>query len=310
MQILINEANVQAVSISSIARSLAGIADEPPPPFTEHAVPPSSTKEPIKKPVSAMDLSPIAKLEVTKVGLAPEGQARTDTPNTEDMISLAETDLPSTSTADHQAELEVNIGLRSPLKIDDSTLWLPTSTSTPSVTQKQVDATPTIPTFTKMLSETAIWHGQLSRYSYDDKYLRIRDRLANAAYYVDWDEVEVTITEAHEHGLRSWANCYRIGSLRGPSGWTPLHQAAFLSAPESTVRKLINLGASRVSQTVRTSPSELPFSNMNPLEIARFLGFKHLFDVLSPVVHHSVPSATLHNLQQNFHYFIRGDLAG
>jgi hypothetical protein len=154
-----------------------------------------------------------------------------------------------------------------------------------------------------------IWHGQLSRYLYDDEYLRLRDRLADAAYYGDWDEVEATVDDAHEHGLRSWPNCYRLGSFRGPTGWTPLHQAAFLSAPESAVRMLVDQGASRTLQTVWTSSSELPFRNMTALEMARFLGFKHLFDVLSPVIHHSVPCATLHKLQQNFHYLIRGDLA-
>jgi hypothetical protein len=310
VQTLIDGTNVQAVSISSITQSSAGFVDEPPPPFSEHAEPPSSTEEPIEKAGLTMDPSLTAKPDLAKTGLTPEGQAQTDTPNTEDMISLAETDLPSTSTAYHPAELGTNVGLWSPLKKDDSTLWLPTSTSTLLETQKQIDATPAIPVFSKILSETVIWHGQLSRYLYDDEYLRLRDRLADAAFYGDWDEVEATIDDAHEHGLRSWPNCYRIGSLRGPTGWTPLHQAAFLSAPESAVRMLVDQGASRTLQTVWTSSSELPSRNMTALEMARFLGFKHLFDVLSPVIHHSVPCSTLHKLQQNFHYLIRGDLAG
>lgn len=242
--------------------------------------------------------------------LTSEDQGQMDTPDTEDIISLAETDFPSTSIADHPAELGTNVGLSSPLKKDNSTLWLPISRSTPSETKKQIDATSAIPPFTKILSKTVIWHGQLSRSLYDDDYLRLRDRLADAAYYGDWDEVEATIDDAREHGLRSWPNCYRIGSSRSPSGWTPLHQAAFLSAPKSAVRMLVDQGASRTLQTVWTSSSELPFRNMTALEMARFLGFKHLFDVLSPIIHHSIPCATLHKLQQNFHNLIRGDLAG
>ncbi|KAF7508634.1 hypothetical protein GJ744_009026 [Endocarpon pusillum] len=294
VQTLIDGANVQAVSISSITQSSTGVVDEPPPPFTEHAEPPSPTDE----------------LDLAKMKLTSEGQAQMDIPGTEDIISLAETDLPSTSIADHPAELGTNVGFWSPLKEDDSTLWLPISTSNPLETQKQIDATPAIPPLTKLLSETVIWHGQLSRYMYDDEYLRLRDRLADAAYYGDWDEVEATIDDAHEHGLRSWPNCYRIGKLRGPSGWTPLHQAAFLGAPKSAVRMLVDQGASRTLQTVRTSSSELPFRNMTALEMAQFLGFKYLFDVLSPIIHYSIPCATLHKLQQNFHYLIRGDLAG
>ena len=299
MQTLIDGANVQAVPISSITHSSAGIVDEPSPPFTEHAEPPSSTEEPIEKAGLTVDPLLKAKPDLAKMRLTPEGQAQMDTPNTEDIISLAETDLPSTSIPDHPAELGTNVGLWSPLNKDDSTLWLPTSTLTPLETQKQIDATSAIPAFTKILYQTVIWHGQLSRHLYDDEYLRLRDRLADAAYYGDWDEVEATIDDAHEHGLRSWPNCYRIGSLKGPSGWTPLHQTAFLSASESAVRMLVDQGASRTLQTVWTSS-----------EMARFLGFKHLFDVLSPVIHHSVPCATLHKLQQNFHYLIRGDLAG
>ncbi|ERF77028.1 hypothetical protein EPUS_07934 [Endocarpon pusillum Z07020] len=125
VQTLIDGANVQAVSISSITQSSTGVVDEPPPPFTEHAEPPSLTDE----------------LDLAKMKLTSEGQAQTDIPDTEDIISLAETDLPSTSIADDPAELGTNVGLWSPLKEDDSTLWLPISTSNSLETQKQIDAT-------------------------------------------------------------------------------------------------------------------------------------------------------------------------
>jgi hypothetical protein len=148
VQTLIDGANVQAVSISSITQSSAGIVDKPPPPFTEHAEAPFSTEESIEKAGLTADPSLTAKPDLAKTGLTPEGQAQMDTANTEDMISLAETDLPSTSTADHPAELGTNERLWSLPKKDDSTLWLPTSTSTPLETQKQIDATTAIPVLT------------------------------------------------------------------------------------------------------------------------------------------------------------------
>lgn len=312
MQKLIDGANVQAVSISSITQNSVGVVDDPPPPFTKHAQLPSSTDESIEKTGLSVDPSLTAKPDLAKTGLAPDSQVRAQVNalNIEDMIPLAEADLPSTTTADHRAGLGTDVRLWSPPEKDDSTLWFPNSTSTPSEIQEQVDATSAMSALTKILSGTAIWHGQLSRYLYDDEYLRLRDRLADAAYYGDWDDVEATIENAHERGLRSWPNCYRIGSPQGPTGWTPLHQAAFLSAPEYTVRKMVDRGASRILQTVWTSSAELPFRNMSALEIARSLGSKHLFDVLSPVIRHSIPCATLHKLQQNFHHLIRGDLAG
>ena len=311
MQTLIDETNVKAVSISSITQSSTGVIDDLPSSFTEDAEPPSSTKRSIEKGRLSVDSSLTTKADLAKTGLTPEGQskARIDTPYPEDMISLAGTDMLSTTIADHRTGPGSDVGLRPSQENDDSTLWLPTSIPTGSKTKKQRDFATAISVFTKVLSGTVIWHGQLSQYFYDSEYLNLRDRLANAAYYGDWNELEATINDAHERGLRSWSNCYRIGSSHGPSGWTPLHQAAFLSAPESVVRMLVNLGASRTLQTVWTS-SELPFRNMTALEIARFLGFRHLYDVLSPVVHHTVPYAILHKLQQRFHSLIRGDLTG
>lgn len=312
MQKLIDGANVQAVSISSVTQQSASVIDDPPPPFTEHANPPSSTKEPIKKAGLSVDPSPTAKHDLAPTQLTPEGQLRAqmDSPNYEDMISLAETDMPSTTLAENRAVLGAHAGLHPSPENDDSTLWRPISTPNSSESRRQVDATTAIPAFTSILSETAIWHGQLSQYLYDREYQNLRDRLADAAYFGNWNDVEAIIDDAHERGLRSWPNCYRIGRTPGPSGWTPLHQAAFLGAPESVVRMLVDLGASRTLQTVWTSSSELPFRNMTALEIARFLGFKYLFDALSPVARHVVPCTVLHKVQQNFHHLIRGDSTG
>lgn len=286
---LTDTASVQAVAISSITQSSVDIGNEPPPPFTENADSSSSAEGPIERAGLTVYPPLIARPDSASMGLTAEGQVKDemDIPNTEDMISLAENDLPSITTAAHRGELGTNAELWSPLTKDDSTLWLPISTSAPLETSPQVDITPATSTFTKLLSRTVIWHGQLSRYLYDDEYLRRRDALADAAYAGNWEDVKATIDDAHERGLRSWPNCYRIGSSMGPTGWTPLHQAAFLCAPESAVKMLVERGASRTLRTVWTSPSELPFRNMTALEIARSLGFKHLFDILSPVIHYS-----------------------
>jgi hypothetical protein len=53
---------------------------------------------------------------------------------------------------------------------------------------------------------------------------------------------------------------------------------------------------------------EFPFSDMTAVEMARFLGFSDLVDILSPIIRHSIPSQTLNVLETNFHGIIRKDL--
>lgn len=308
---MIDEANVQATSISSITQNPVDVTDEPPPPFTEHAESSDVTNElldkfgPSTKSVLA-DTPGIVKMVTT---LESQDKVQIDALHAEDLISLAETEPRSTATMGEQPALETSAGLWSPPVKENSILWLASSPKASSGTSKKKCTTPIIPKFPKVLSTALIWHGQLSRKLFDDEYLRLRDRLADAAYGGDWDGVLTTIDTASKHELKSWANCYRIGSAIGPSGWTPLHQAAYLSAQEPEVRELVNLGASRTLRTVWTSPGDLPFRNMTALEIARFLGFKHLFKILSPIIHHPVPGAVLFKLQENFHCLIRDDLA-
>lgn len=47
---------------------------------------------------------------------------------------------------------------------------------------------------------------------------------------------------------------------------------------------------------------------MTPLELAQDLGYQSLFDILSPVIHQTIPAETLHGLQRRFHDLIISDL--
>ncbi|KIW42611.1 uncharacterized protein PV06_06143 [Exophiala oligosperma] len=158
--------------------------------------------------------------------------------------------------------------------------------------------------------ETPIWFGKLTRHLYDDVYLKRRDKLADAAHHGDRDVVQAYVREARGAGFNSWPNYHRLGGSRGPSGWTPLHQASFLGVPESVVSMLIDHGASRILQTPWTSQGELPYLNMTSLEMPQFLGSRHLYRALSPAILHHIPPATLDRLQQHFRALIKDDLAG
>jgi len=50
-----------------------------------------------------------------------------------------------------------------------------------------------------------------------------------------------------------------------------------------------------------TKASQLPYKQMTPVEMAHFLGYTHLYNILAPVIFHHVPAGTLALLQQNLH---------
>lgn len=47
---------------------------------------------------------------------------------------------------------------------------------------------------------------------------------------------------------------------------------------------------------------------MTPLELAQLLGYKHMFDILRPVICHSIPYDVLVSVQEHFHFLIRSQL--
>lgn len=62
--------------------------------------------------------------------------------------------------------------------------------------------------------------------------------------------------------------------------------------------------------TLRTQWTDDPFSyyDMTPLDLAQELGYRALYNVLSPIIRQSVPTNTLRALQQKFHQLIKTDL--
>ena len=59
-----------------------------------------------------------------------------------------------------------------------------------------------------------------------------------------------------------------------------------------------------------TNPEELPYRQMTALEIAKFNGFEHLYEVLTPKIHHVVPAATLGNLPERLHSLVIDNMQG
>ena len=64
-----------------------------------------------------------------------------------------------------------------------------------------------LPQTTKRLQ---IWFGDLSRSSFDTNYLSLRDKLADAAYWGDFDKVFEVLEEAKRACGQSWANVPRL----------------------------------------------------------------------------------------------------
>lgn len=102
-----------------------------------------------------------------------------------------------------------------------------------------------------------------------------------------------------------------------PSGFTPLHQAAYMGAPLGVVQQLIRLGAwslpirspqrkyqltDQSAGTARTLKE--PDKDMTPLDLARSAGWEHLYDALAPVIRHTVPAKMLDELQRRLHELI------
>ncbi|KIW87458.1 uncharacterized protein Z519_11780 [Cladophialophora bantiana CBS 173.52] len=93
---LIAAANVQAIAVSSIAHSGVETANELPPPFSEHAELPIRPAELIQEAGATVDRLPTAYPDPAKVEVAPESRTQLHTQDTDDLISLAETELPPT----------------------------------------------------------------------------------------------------------------------------------------------------------------------------------------------------------------------
>lgn len=57
-----------------------------------------------------------------------------------------------------------------------------------------------------------------------------------------------------------------------------------------------------------TNPKEFLHRDMTAIEMAREMGYSHLYNILSPIIRHNLPPMALHCLQKQFHDIIRTDL--
>ena len=135
------------------------------------------------------------------------------------------------------------------------------------------------------------WDGGLDRQDYADAFVRDRDRLADAAHHGRWGTV-LRLLRGQGHGLSP--NHWRLG---GTSLFTPLHQAAWLGAPESVVTELIELGASR----------RLPTGDGRTAhDIAAAGGHERLLPLLEPTVRNPTPDHVLARLDRGLVGLIEG----
>lgn len=144
------------------------------------------------------------------------------------------------------------------------------------------------------------WLGVLlPRDEHNPALVRARDRLADAAKAGRWDVVFRLLdadndadggadSDADGDGGASWSapgvNDWRVG---GRTFFAPLHQAAWLGAPESVIRGLLDRGA------LRTLPDA---HGRRPVDIAHERGHTHLAEVLTPTFVHPLLPATLESM--------------
>ena len=149
-----------------------------------------------------------------------------------------------------------------------------------------------------------LWLGQLHSViekRLNKEYTNDRSKLADLAFYGNWDAFFHNIQSYSKKYQQLWINATRMTDKpsHDPSGFTALHQAAYHGTSVKIVRKLILQGAWRLARAIRA-----PYEGMTPLDVARSSGFEHLYEILSPVIKHTVPPKTLVVLEQKLHDLI------
>ncbi|KAI9697798.1 MAG: hypothetical protein M1836_004474 [Candelina mexicana] len=174
--------------------------------------------------------------------------------------------------------------------------WDKTAANSPRPLSAQNDSIPEA-----KLASAAVWFGQtaLDQNSKDsNKYYSDRWQLAHAQSAAKWDMMFQILTKAKTLYKQSWINTFRLaqrdGGVHIPSGYTPLHQAAWHGASADVVSRLLDLGAWRSIRTIRGE-------DITPLEMAQKHGHTHLFDILAPVIRHTIPLKVMLSLQENLH---------
>lgn len=112
------------------------------------------------------------------------------------------------------------------------------------------------------------WFGVLAaRSAYNEDLIAARDRLADSARAGDWPAVlRILDSDSGWAGANDWR-------ISGTSWFGPLHQAAWLGAPEEVARALIDRGAWRSLRDAK---------GRRPVDIAGERGHRALIEVLEP----------------------------
>lgn len=108
-----------------------------------------------------------------------------------------------------------------------------------------------------------------------------RKEWSDAAYEGNWVKIfEICASESYD--MSRFANVTRLlprsvmfDPTRSPSGYTVLHQAAYMRAPDDVVQALIALGCFRQLRT-------LDGKAQRPCDVAADRGFNHVAELLQP----------------------------
>ncbi|KAJ7437391.1 hypothetical protein FB451DRAFT_1305653 [Mycena latifolia] len=146
------------------------------------------------------------------------------------------------------------------------------------------------------------WHGATRQLGGSTPYTEKRGKLADAAYFHRQSGFHVVLNYARTTYKQDWINCIRLATgdeSKIPSGYTPIHQAAWHGASVEEVQMLLELGAWRTLRTIK--------SDDTPLDLARGARHTHLYEILAPVIRHPLPSKTILKLEESLHNIIRAE---
>ncbi|KAJ7879414.1 hypothetical protein B0H13DRAFT_2543655 [Mycena leptocephala] len=146
------------------------------------------------------------------------------------------------------------------------------------------------------------WHGATRSLGRSTPYTEKRKELSDAAYYHWQSDLHAVLNYARIAYNQDWINCIRLApgnELVTPSGYTPIHQAAWYGVSVEEVQRFLDLGAWRTLRTIE--------SDDTPLDIARKFRHTHLYDILAPVIRHPLPNKTILQLEKSLHDIIQAE---
>ncbi|KAJ7814550.1 hypothetical protein B0H14DRAFT_3747511 [Mycena olivaceomarginata] len=145
------------------------------------------------------------------------------------------------------------------------------------------------------------WHGATRQFGKETQYTRMRSELSDAAYCYSQSDLHAVLNYARTEYNQDWVNSIRPASgSHHPSGYTPIHQAAWHGVSVEEVVRLTKLKG-----TLRTIKSDTTLPDLTPLDIARQFRHIHLYDILAPVIRHPLPSKTILKLEESLHNVIQ-----